>query len=97
MKKLIGGGLAALAIGLAVAAPANADTTTFLSAMHDVGFYSDVNGDASLVHNGLMICVYLNDDHSQDYIINQTYQAAQGDATWTQAQQFVNIAEANLC
>jgi hypothetical protein len=99
IKAVLAGGAAAAAIAAALsgAGSANANTTTFLSAMHDAGFSSDVNGDASLVNNGRLVCQYLNEGHSRDYAINQAYQAAQGDATCADAQQFVGIAEANLC
>ena len=89
---------AAVAIGsLAGAGTASANTTTFLSALHSAGWYSNENGDASLVNNGRLVCEMLDNGNTQWAVTNAVYQHTDSNVDWADAQEFVRVAEIHLC
>jgi Protein of unknown function (DUF732) len=100
MKKFIAvAGLgAAITLGSLVGAgTASANTSTFLSAVHSAGFYSNENADASLVNNGRIVCQLLDEGYSQYYVQNQAYIHTDSSIDWVDAGEFVAIAQDYLC
>ena len=79
------------------AGTASASTSSFLSAVHGVGWYSNQNGDASLAHNGSLVCQWLDSGRSEWSVTNTVYQNTGYDVSWADAQEFVGIAQSHLC
>ena len=91
---LLGGASVGSLLG---AGTASASTSSFLSAVHGVGWYSNQNGDASLAHNGSLVCQWLDSGRSEWSVTNTVYQNTGYDVSWADAQEFMGIAQSHLC
>ena len=98
-KKLIIGGLAALAIGLGVAAPASADYYSanerqFIRELYSAGIEAQSGADS--VGGGYWVCDILG-NHSGGYVASQVWLYSDGEISYSQANTIVYAAIANLC
>jgi Protein of unknown function (DUF732) len=94
MKRLLVSTLAALALGLAVAAPAYADENSFLAELANDGW----NGPAAVAVNmGQQICTDIADGVPQATTVKAIYDNTGDGVDANAAQFFYDAANAHLC
>ena len=98
MKKTIVGGLAAgaVALSVAVAGPAHADSTNaqFFRDMRAAGLYAD-NGEGTLLSLGHSFCARMDAGASSASLVSELYHSS--DPPLDGAQRFVTITITDLC
>lgn len=85
------------AIAALTAAPAKADTGSFLDAVHDLGWYNRATGDVGLLTQGYAVCNALADGYSGPQVARQVYRATDWSVDMDDAAMFVIVAVTNLC
>ena len=98
MKKLIAvAGLgAAITLGSLVGAgTANADSGSFLGSLDNAGFYNTNGGHSAELRLGYGICQNLYGGWSYNEVVNDLYYGSP--MSWSDARQFVSIANGHLC
>jgi len=70
---------------------------SFLSAVHNAGFYNRIGGDSALYYQGNQVCNWLNLGYSEYSIQRTVYYNTRASVSWADAGQFVAIAEDYLC
>ena len=96
MMKLIGGGLAALAATVVLGSgTASANTNSFLSMMHTMGYSSRMSDDELLYH-GEAACDLFGRGYSYDEVASEVYDHV-SNLSYDDTHYFVGIAKAGLC
>ena len=99
MKKLIAvAGLgAAVAVGsLLGAGTASADSGSFVNALNANGWH-DIGWSGSALNLGYRTCGFLNAGYSWNTVVNDVYYNTTAATSWSDANQFVSLADSYLC
>ena len=88
---------AAIAASLIHAPVAHADSSDFLDAAHDLGWYSAGGGDVRLLDNGYLVCRLIGQGYPASAISRQIYANTDSSVTASDANEFVIISVENLC
>jgi len=95
MKKILVAVTAAVAAVLA-APTAHADSSSFLDALHDEGWYNSATGDVGLLRQGYAVCDALNYYNGQQ-VAALIYSSTDLSVGAEDAARFVLLAVTNLC
>lgn len=93
MKRLLVATLGALALGLAVAAPAYADEASYYAALEEGG----VVGNEAALEMGQLVCNEINAGIPEGTTVVAIYTNTGNDITAEHAQVLYDAAAANLC
>lgn len=93
--------VACAATGAAIAAltapPADADSSSFLDAIHELGWYNRVSGDVGLLNQGYSVCRALGGGMNGQQVARIIYRSTGLDVTLDDAATFVIISVEELC
>lgn len=92
---------ACTAVGATIAAltapDARADSSSFLDAIHDLGWYNKVSGDVGLLDQGYAVCRALDNGYNGQQVATVIYRNTGLDVSLNDAAEFVILAVENLC
>jgi hypothetical protein len=84
-------------IAAATAPDAHADSSSFLDAVHDLGWYNRAYGDVGLLNQGYAVCRALDDGYDGVQVATMIYRSTDLSVDKDDAATFVVVAVENLC
>lgn len=88
---------AGAAIAALTAPPAEADSSSFLDAIHDLGWYNRATGDVGLLDQGYAVCRALDNGYNGQQVATVIYRSTDLSVSLDDAATFVILAVENLC
>lgn len=85
------------AIAASTAAPAKADSSSFLDAVHALGWYNRAFGDVGLLNQGYSVCRALANGYDGQQVATVIYRNTGLDVSYDDAATFVVLAVSELC
>lgn len=76
---------------------ANADSSSFLDAVHDLGWYNRVNGDVGLLSQGYSVCRAMDNGANGDTVARIIYRTTDTSVSAQDAMDFVVVSVEELC